>query len=127
MSCSRLFLFSVILTLATACQSTNVAPFGSGAKTAALETDEQKMWKDAARLERWIDRPELLYKDDALEEYIRSIAVKLADDPSDNSIVQLKVRVLRLPVRNAFAFPNGRYNAAAVAAVATMRRSWPSW
>ena len=104
---SRLLPLFVILTLAVGCQSTNVAPFGAGAKTVALETDEQKMWKDAERLEHRIEEVGLVYSNAELAAYIHSVAVRLVTNQLENPEAELKVRVLRAPYRNAWTFPNG--------------------
>ena len=97
----------VMLTLAAGCQSTNVAPFGAGTKTIALETDEQKMWKDAERVERRIEEVGLVYSNAELEAYIHSVAVRLVTNQLENPEVELRVRVLRGSYRNAWTFPNG--------------------
>src|SRR6266478_1438269 len=98
-----------MLTSALGCQSTNVAPFGAGAKTVALETDEQKMWKDAKRLERRLEEVGAVYSNTELEAYIHSVAVRLVTNQLENPEVELKVRVIRAPYRNAWTFPNGTF------------------
>jgi beta-barrel assembly-enhancing protease len=104
---SHLLSLFVLLTFWAACQSTNVAPFGAGAKTVALETDEQKIWKDAERFERRIEESGLVYSNAELEAYIHSVAVRLVANQLENPNTQLQVRVLRLSYRNAWTFPNG--------------------
>lgn len=89
------------------CQSTRVAPIDAGKGPFVLEKDEQKMWDEANRLELRIRQVGLEYSNEVLVAYLQSVATRLVGDQLGESGPQLQVRVLRMPFRGAFAFPNG--------------------
>ena len=105
----RFFLVFVALTLAAACQSTRVAPINTASQPLALETDERKLWDEAQRIERRIEEVGLVYSNAELEAYVHSVAVGLVSNQLQNPDTELKVRVLRVPYRNACTFPNGMF------------------
>lgn len=103
----RLFLVFAALALAAACQSTRVAPIATARKPLALETDERKLWDEAQRIERRIEEVGLVYSNAELEAYIHSVAIGLVSNQLENPDTELKVRILRVPYRNAWTFPDG--------------------
>jgi beta-barrel assembly-enhancing protease len=93
--------------MAVACQSTGVAPIDTTRQPLALEPDERRLWDEAQRAERRIEDAGLVYSNADLEVYIESVAVRLTGQRLGSSGPEVKVRVLRIPYREAFVFPNG--------------------
>jgi len=107
--CFRFLLTLLALSLAAACQSTQVAPIDTAHQPLALAPDERKLWDEAQHVQRRIEAIGLVYTNVELEAYIHSVAVRLVADQLQNPGLELKVRVLREPYRNAFVLPNGTF------------------
>jgi beta-barrel assembly-enhancing protease len=88
----------------TGCGTT---PFGTGSDN-TLEEDEQRLWATVTEEEKRIDQSGLLYTDSAVNEYLTSVIRRLSPPQSTPGLLSVEVRVLKNPLLNAFAFPNGK-------------------
>jgi predicted Zn-dependent protease len=104
--CRYLFILAS-LTVAVGCESTRVAPIDTKHGSLALDGDERKMWDEARHVERRIEEAGLVYSNAELEAYIETVIVRLVSDRLEHPETEFKVRVLCVPDRNAFVFPNG--------------------
>ena len=90
------------LVLGCATPSGPVTAPGSG----ALEnrTDEQILWQKSEQEQHALESNGFIYQDQALEDYLNQIAVKLQSEPAD---LKIRVKVIKDTHLNAFAYPNG--------------------
>lgn len=82
------------------------APLGSGPDS-ALDEDEQRLWASVIEEERRLDHSGLLYTDPTVSEYLDSVMRKLSPPELRPGALSIHVKVLKNPLLNAFAFPNG--------------------
>jgi beta-barrel assembly-enhancing protease len=90
------------------CASTQLPPVTTVTTTQgfSFEEDEKRLWNRSEEEQKRLNQSGLLYKDDALEAYLNSVARKL--QPEEVYVqIPFQVKVLRSPYLNAFAFPNG--------------------
>lgn len=73
-----------------------------------LEEDEHRLWVTVEAEEQRLDQSGLLYTDQAVNDYLTSVLRKLSPPGSTPGILAVEVRVLKNPLLNAFAFPNGK-------------------
>lgn len=88
----------------TGCGTT---PLGTSSDN-TLDEDEQRLWAAVTEEEKRIDQSGLLYTDSAVNEYLISIIHKLSPPGLTPGLLAIEVRVLKNPLLNAFAFPNGK-------------------
>lgn len=88
----------------TGCGTT---PFGAGPNH-VLDEDEQRLWATVVEEEKRIEQSGLLYTDAAVNKYLTSVIRKLSPPELTPSLLTVEVRVLKNPLLNAFAFPNGK-------------------
>ncbi|MBN8704926.1 MAG: M48 family metalloprotease [Bacteroidetes bacterium] len=74
-------------------------------KTRTFENDEAEIWKESQIEQRKMEESGLIYQDDSLTAYLNRVLIKVAGDEI-NPVVP-RVRVIKSPVLNAFAYPNG--------------------
>lgn len=82
-------------------------PLGKGQDN-ALEEDEQRLWVTVTEEENRLERSGLLYTDPPVNEYLNSVMRKLSPPESTPELLAVEVRVLKNPLLNAFAYPNGK-------------------
>lgn len=87
-----------------ACSTT---PLGTGAD-GTLDDDEQRLWNTVVQEESRIDQSGLLYNDPAVTTYVNSVLAKLYPPDPARRLLSPEVKVLKNPLLNAFAFPNGK-------------------
>ena len=73
-----------------------------------LDEDEQRLWATVAEEEKRIEQSGLLYTDSAVNEYLTSVIRKLSPPQLTPGLLTVEARVLKNPLLNAFAFPNGK-------------------
>lgn len=96
-----------ILFLFASCKTTNLSSIGSGEKPFRMEEDEKRVWQDAERLERILDRKGFLYQDQNLEPFLEEIAKRLLAENVENPPFTPRIKVIKSPYLNAFALPQG--------------------
>ena len=82
-------------------------PFGTGPNL-VLDDDEQRLWATVVEEEKRIEQSGLLYSDTDVNEYLTSVIRKLSPPQVTPHLLAIEVRVLKNPLLNAFAFPNGK-------------------
>jgi predicted Zn-dependent protease len=97
----------MILLFLVSCKTTNLPPIGARDKPFQIEEDERKVWQDSERLERILDKKDILHSDPSLELYLNEVAKKLLAGNIGNSPFAPRIRVIRSPYLNAYALPNG--------------------
>ena len=86
------------------CATTDLAPVSSN--EFAFEEDERRIWLRSEEEQEKIEASGLIYQDAALEAYLNAIGRKL-QPPAVYEKIPFKIRVLKNPCSNAFAYPNG--------------------
>ncbi|MCA0445599.1 MAG: M48 family metalloprotease [Bacteroidetes bacterium] len=74
-------------------------------KARIFENDETEIWKESQIEQRKINESGLIYQDDSLEAYLNNVLIKVTGIYPEP--IQPKIKVLKSPVLNAFAYPNG--------------------
>ena len=96
----------IALACALVISGCSTPPLGSGPNS-ALDEDEQRLWASVLEEERRLDHSGLLSPDPSVNEYLNSVIQKLSPPPSRPGELSIQVKVLKNPLLNAFAFPNG--------------------
>ncbi|NOS80107.1 MAG: M48 family metalloprotease [Nitrospira sp.] len=79
-----------------------------GEQNNLLEEDEHRLWLTVEAEEQRLDQSGLLLTDQAVNDYLNSVLRQLSPPESTPDILTVEVRVLKNPLLNAFAFPNGK-------------------
>lgn len=90
--------------LMTGCAPAHLQPVMS--ENFAFELDEKRLWLRSAEEEKVLDESTLIYKDEALAAYLEGIAARL-QPPEVQKAIPFRIRVIKNPHLNAFAFANG--------------------
>ncbi|KPJ76566.1 MAG: hypothetical protein AMJ54_11160 [Deltaproteobacteria bacterium SG8_13] len=69
--------------------------------------DEERIWKRAREEQARLDRSGHLYKNPELSDYANRVAAKLVPGQVRSQGVAIEIRILKNPLLNAFAYPNG--------------------
>jgi predicted Zn-dependent protease len=93
---TAIFLFS-------GCTSGKIKPFQGQNKVQADTEGEKRLWSSAQKMDSAIRKSGQIYKDPALQAYLQEITDRLYPDFKGKVCVQL----LKDPILNAFALPNG--------------------
>lgn len=100
----RAALAALALVLA-GCASTTLAPVGrSGFQH---EADERRIWTRVEEEQRRLDTSGLVHADPALEAYLGRVLSRVRPKDLPPGALSFEIRVLKNPLLNAFAFPNG--------------------
>jgi predicted Zn-dependent protease len=97
----------LILFLVVACATSNIPPIGSSHQPFQLAADEREIWEQSEAEQQKLNRRGRLYQDILLEEYINEIARRMTPPELEEQGVPIRVKILRDPSLNAFAYPNG--------------------
>jgi predicted Zn-dependent protease len=98
----------------SSCAATNIptltdAPYAPG-QALELDDDEEELWHTASRIENSIACDacgDLLYRYDPLDDYLQAVADRLLDRFTGRPGLEVRVRAIKNPSRNAFVLPNG--------------------
>ncbi|HEU4684990.1 MAG TPA: M48 family metalloprotease [Nitrospira sp.] len=82
-------------------------PLGKG-QDKPLEEDEQRLWSTVAEEEKRLDQSGLLYGDQAVTGYLNEIMRRISPPETTSGLFAVEVLVLKNPLLNAFAYPNGK-------------------
>jgi predicted Zn-dependent protease len=99
-----LTLIFLLVFILSGCATTTLPPVTS--KGFTLEEDEERLWRRSEEEQRVLDNSGLLYKDKELESYLNEVARRL-QPPEVFERIPFRIKVLKNPYLNAFAFPNG--------------------
>jgi len=94
----------MVLLFAAGCSS--VDPMGSP-EVGQIEDDEQRLWKTVIEEQQRLDRSGTLYDDPAINQYANEVVQKLITPSVRSSPLTVQVKIVKNPLLNAFAFPNG--------------------
>lgn len=95
-------------TFLTSCMPTKVPPISEAGEAFEPEKDEKRLWLEAQAEEQKFLEKAILYDDPLLEDYLNSISGKLAPEGlTAQDEIAVRVRVLKDPTLNAFAYPHG--------------------
>jgi beta-barrel assembly-enhancing protease len=97
----------LVLFLIVACATTNIPPLGSSPQPFQLAADEREIWEQSEAEQQKLNRRGRLYQDPLLEEYINDIARRLTPPEVEQQGVPIRVKIIKDPSLNAFAYPNG--------------------
>lgn len=85
---------------------TSLDPLGKS-KGGSLEEDEQRLWKTVIEEEKRLDRSGALYSNPVIVSYVNEVVQKLVSPDIRSSPLTIQVKVVKNPLLNAFAYPNG--------------------
>lgn len=102
----KFLLFVFLLLFTWHCGSPPVKPLNQ-VQFINLQKDEKRLWKRAAEEQSRLDESGYLYEDSALTAYLNEVAQKLLPENLQGKGIDFRVKVLRNPLLNAFAYPNG--------------------
>ncbi|MBP8083872.1 MAG: M48 family metalloprotease [Spirochaetes bacterium] len=71
-----------------------------------LEEDEKRIWARCTEEQEVIDGSGFIYEDKELTDYINKVALSLFDR-SVHDKIKFRIRIMKNPYSNAFAYPNG--------------------
>lgn len=96
----------LVLAAATAC-SIHSRPEISLVPDVLLATeDEQMLWQKSEQEQRALESNGLIYADTELEDYLNQVVASLTPEDAPADLV-IRVKVIKSPYLNAFAYPNG--------------------
>src|SRR5439155_16058481 len=84
----------------------SVEPLGKG-QSGQLEDDEQRLWKTVLEEEKRLDRSGAIYDAPVITAYLKEVIQKLVPEAMKSSPLTIQVKIVKNPLLNAFAFPNG--------------------
>ena len=97
----------LVLFCVVACATANIPPIGTSHQPFQLAADEREIWERSEAEQQKLNRRGRLYQDPLLEEYINEIARRMTPPELQEQGVPIRIRILRDPSLNAFAYPNG--------------------
>jgi predicted Zn-dependent protease len=100
--CIVFFIFWGILS----CAATNL-PTVEEMQSFELEEDEKRLWNRSAEEQYRLENSNCIYDDPVLQEYVNEIAQKLFPEDARVKGLTIEVKVVKNPLLNAFAYPNG--------------------
>ena len=80
-----------------------VDPFNGSDDLAKIDPEEKRLWDQAEEFDDIMRRSGQLYEDQAFVEYLQGIADRLYPELKGH----IRIRMLKSPILNAFALPNG--------------------
>lgn len=96
-----IFLCAVV----SACTS-DIPPIGKGGGQ-LVEEEENRLLKTADAEVRRLDESGQLYDNAVVESYVNEVAHRLVPESVKNSRIAVRVKIIKNPLLNAFAYPNG--------------------
>ena len=106
---SKLFFFLsvfLIVAAATSCSSHPQAGMSLVPDALLATEDEQMLWKKSEHEQRALESSGLIYSAPELEAYLNQVVAKLKPETAPAEL-NLRVKVIKNPYLNAFAYPNG--------------------
>jgi predicted Zn-dependent protease len=100
-------IFVILITLLVAgCATADLPPIDAQKDFEPL-IDEQLLWNRAREEQARLDSSGHLYHDSELTAYVNAMARKLVPEQVRSREVTIEIRILKNPLLNAFAYPNG--------------------
>ena len=90
------------------CAGGDLTPFDPSQQSGmALHEDEKRIWGQSREEQRQLDRSGHLYENPEITAYVNRVAQGLMPHQPEQSVLRVQVKIVRNPLLNAFAFPNG--------------------
>ncbi len=99
--CAVFLIFGIL-----ACATTDLPPVEE-MQSFELQEDEKRLWNRSAEEQYRLDNCNCLYDDPVLTEYVNEVAQKLFPEDVREKGLTIEVKVIKNPLLNAFAYPNG--------------------
>jgi predicted Zn-dependent protease len=106
---STLFLFLIgllLLIAATACSTHSKPEISLATESLLASKAEQMLWEKSEREQRSFERNGLILADPQVESYLNQVVARLMPESVPADLV-IRVKVIKNPYLNAFAYPNG--------------------
>ena len=97
---------AVLFFMILSCATTNISPIGEQ-ESFKLQQDERRIWNRSIEEQSRLNNSNLIYEGIALTDYVNEVAEKLIPDTFKDNQVRIKVIIIKNPLLNAFAYPNG--------------------
>ena len=89
-----------------ACATTDLPPVGE-MPSLQLQEDERRLWNRSAEEQKRLNNSNYLYDDPVVVDYLNEVAQYLVPDDIDEKGLSIEVKIIKNPLLNAFAYPNG--------------------
>lgn len=89
-----------------ACATTDLPPVGE-TDALQLQADEKRIWNRSAEEQARLDKSNYIYEDPVLTDYVNEVAQNLIPDNIKGKGLAFQIRIIKNPLLNAFAYPNG--------------------
>ena len=89
-----------------ACATTDLPPVGE-LPSLQLQEDEKRLWNRSAEEQERLNNSNCLYDDPVVVDYLNEVAQNLVPDDIDEKGLSIQVKIIKNPLLNAFAYPNG--------------------
>ena len=99
----RYILLILMLCFAAACATPSNLPLAT--ENSSVD-DEKRLWQRSEDEQKVLAQSGLIYRDEELDDYLDRVARKL-QPPGILEDIPFRIRVIKSPYLNAFAFPNG--------------------
>jgi beta-barrel assembly-enhancing protease len=99
----RVFVFFLVSVFLFSCTTAHIRPFSPGQQVRPDTEGERRLWYAAMKMEESLRKSGQVYEDQKLSHYLQSIMERLYPEFKGN----MRVNILKAPVLNAFAMPNG--------------------
>ena len=103
----HLFVLVTSSSIMVSCASTNLPPIHTEKEAFTTERDEEQIWINAESIERKITKSGILYEDPQMDDYLARLAQNLSPLDLKATGRLPRVKVIKNPLLNAFAMPNG--------------------
>ena len=102
----RLLFVVIVLMAMVACATTQLPSVGE-MDALQLQEDERRIWNRSGEEQRRLNNSSYIYEDPVLTDYVNEIAQKLIPENIEGKGLSFQVMIIRNPLLNAFAYPNG--------------------
>jgi predicted Zn-dependent protease len=102
----RFFIAALLLMGMVACATTQLPPVGE-MDALQLQADEKRIWNRSGEEQRRLNNSSYIYEDPVLTAYVNEVAQNLIPQDIRGKGLSFQVRIIRNPLLNAFAYPNG--------------------
>ena len=102
----RLLFIVLILLGVVACATTQLPSVGE-MDALQLQEDEKRIWNRSGEEQRRLNNSSYIYEDPVLTDYVNEVALSLVPEDIKGKGLTFRVLIIRNPLLNAFAYPNG--------------------
>ena len=102
----KLFLIGLFFFGVSSCATAVLSPFPKEVGL-QLHEDEKRLWSRSEEEQKNLDRSGHIYEDPVLVAYLNDVAQRLIPETVKGKGISFRIKVIKNPLVNAFAFPNG--------------------